>query len=257
MIRALTILAAALITFHVAAQSEDMPRNQTAQSAEITFTKTVNLKYLLFLPKGYEEEKNKKWPLMVFLHGAGERGTNLAKVAAHGPARVVTNRVDFPFIVISPQCPTGQVWEKEAIISLVDQALEKYRGDSNRVYLTGLSMGGFGSWSLAAAYPDRFAAVAPICGGGNVIDVLLPTRGKESSLKSLPVWAFHGAKDTVVKLEESERMVNAFKRAGNQNVKLTVYPEAGHDSWTESYNNEELYAWFLQHARKPRVGVEK
>src|SRR5207244_11539205 len=116
----------------------------------------------------------------------------------------------------------------------------------DRVYLTGISMGGFASWSLAATYPERFAAVAPICGGGNVIDLLLPARGKEASLKSLPIWAFHGAKDTTVKLEESQRMVDAFNKAGNDNVKLTIYPEAPHNSWTETYNNDELYNWFLQ-----------
>jgi predicted peptidase len=103
---------------------------------------------------------------------------------------------------------------------------------------------------VAAAYPERFAAVAPICGGGNVIDVLLPgSKAKEAALKSLPIWAFHGAKDTVVKLEESQRMVDVFKRAGNNNVKLTVYPEADHDSWTQTYANEELYKWFLSQTR--------
>lgn len=247
MTRLLLTVFLALIVSRAAAQSDDMPRNQTAQSAELSFTKSVTLRYLLFLPKGYDADSSKKWPTILFLHGAGERGTNLAKVAAHGPPRIVTNRVDFPFLVISPQCPSGQIWEKEAIIALLDDSLKKYRIDPERVYLTGLSMGGFGSWALACSYPDRFAAVAPICGGGNVIDVLLPARGKEAALKSLPIWAFHGGKDPTVNLAESERMIDAFKRAGNKDVKLTVYPEAGHDSWTESYNNQELYDWFMQH----------
>jgi len=204
---------------------------------------------LLFKPKGYDES-NKKWPLMIFLHGAGERGTNLAAVAVHGPPKIVKDRPDFPFVVISPQCPSRETWQPEAIMGLLDEALKNYKVDPERVYLTGLSMGGFGSWALAASHPERFAAVAPICGGGNVIDVLLPNKAAAS--KSLPIWAFHGAKDPVVKLEESERMVDAFKRAGNQDVKLTVYPEAQHDSWTETYNNEELYKWFLEHKR-PQV----
>ncbi len=249
MIRSFAILVAAFLSCNLAAQSDDMPRNQTAQSAELAYTKSVTLRYLLFLPKGHEQDKSKKWPLMVFLHGAGERGTNLNRVAVHGPPKIVANRPDFPCILISPQCPSGEVWQKEAIMALVDDAIKKYNADTNRIYLTGLSMGGFGSWSLAAAYPDRFAAVAPICGGGNVLDVLLPTRGKEAALKSLPIWAFHGAKDSVVKLEESERMVDAFKRAGNAGIKLTVYPEAQHDSWTETYNNEELFTWFFQQSR--------
>src|SRR5205085_307025 len=103
--RALTAFFIAFVGLNAAAQSDDMPRNQTAQSSELTYTKKVNLRYLLFLPQGYEQEKNKKWPLMVFLHGAGERGTNLAKVAVHGPPKIVANRADFPFIVVSPQCP--------------------------------------------------------------------------------------------------------------------------------------------------------
>ena len=239
----------ALLVWNAAAQTEDMPRNQKAESADLTYTKKVTLRYLLFTPEGYDQDKKKKWPLMVFLHGAGERGTNLAKVAVHGPPKVVANRPDFPFVVISPQCPNGEVWQKEAIMALVDEALKKYRVDSDRVYLTGLSMGGFGSWALAAAYPDRFAAVAPICGGGNILDVLLPAKGKETALKTLPIWAFHGGKDPVVKVEESERMIDAFKRAGDSDVKLTIYPEADHDSWTETYKNEELYKWLLEHTR--------
>jgi len=239
----------ALFVLNAAAQSEDMPRNQKAESADLTYTKKVTLRYLLFTPQGYDQDKKKKWPLMVFLHGAGERGTNLAKVAVHGPPKIVTNRPDFPFVLISPQCPTGEVWQKEAIMALVDETLKKYRVDPDRVYLTGLSMGGFGSWSLAASYPDRFAAVAPICGGGNVLDVLLPAKGKEAALKTLPIWAFHGGKDPVVKTEESQRMVDAFKRAGDNDVKLTIYPEAQHDSWTETYNNEDLYKWFLEQTR--------
>jgi predicted peptidase len=250
---AIPSLLMALFVLNAAAQSDEMPRNQSAQKETLKFTKEVTLSYLLFTPKDYDGDKSKKWPLILFLHGAGERGTNLSKVAVHGVPKIVANRPDFPFVVISPQCPNGQVWEKEALIELVDKAMKNYRIDPDRVYLTGLSMGGFGSWALAAAYPERFAAVAPICGGGNVLDVLLPPKGKEAALRSLPIWAFHGAKDPVVKLEESQRMVDAFKRDGNKDVKLTVYPEAQHDSWTETYNNEELYKWFLEHTRSQKA----
>jgi predicted peptidase len=250
--RALTSLLMALFVLNAAAQNEDMPRNQKAESAELTYTKSVTLRYLLFTPKDYEQDKNKKWPLMVFLHGAGERGTNLAKVGVHGPPKVVASRPDFPFVLISPQCPTGQTWQKEAINALIDEAIKKYRVDTDRIYLTGLSMGGFGTWAMAASYPERFAAVVPICGGGNVIEVLLPAKGKEAALKTLPIWAFHGGKDPVVKVEESERMIDAFKKAGNNNVKLTIYPEAEHDSWTETYNNEEVYKWLLEHTKSQR-----
>ena len=216
---------------------------------EKKIARTIETDYLLFLPEGYQQRGEKRWPLMLFLHGAGERGTNLSKVAAHGPPKVVKTKKDFPFILVSPQCPSGQWWKDEVVIGLLDHIIAKHAVDTNRVYLTGLSMGGFGTWSVGAKYPERFAAIAPICGGGETINVLLAGRIKTAALKTLGVWAFHGAKDPVVPLNESERMVNVFKWAGATDVKLTVYPEAQHDSWTEAYNSPELYDWFLQHSR--------
>jgi predicted peptidase len=111
-------------------------------------------------------------------------------------------------------------------------------------------MGGYGTWSLGLKHPERFAAIAPICGGGDPIGVFLSSRQKSAALKSLAVWAFHGAKDSVVKLEESERMIRALKKVGVKEVELTIYPEADHDSWTETYNNEKLYEWLLKHRRQ-------
>jgi predicted peptidase len=195
---------------------------------------------------------------MLFLHGAGERGTNLAKVAVHGPPKLVRQREDFPFILVSPQCPSDQTWSDEALLALLDDVQKKYRVDETRVYLTGLSMGGFATWSLGLKYPERFAAIVPICGGGDILSVLLARKGSEAALRKLPVWAFHGAKDNVVPVAESERMVNLLKRSGNSNVKLTVYPEAGHDSWTEAYNSQELYDWLLQQSRpKKSAGTSR
>ncbi|MEW6302448.1 MAG: prolyl oligopeptidase family serine peptidase [Verrucomicrobiota bacterium] len=213
-------------------------------------TRNVEFQYLEFLPQGYEPRGKKRWPLILFLHGAGERGDDVQKVSVHGPPKLVKTKPDLPFVIISPQCPAGKRWVKEDLLAFLDGILKQYRVDTNRVYLTGLSMGGYGTWSLGAAYPDRFAAIAPICGGGEIIDVLLGSRERAAALKSLPVWAFHGAKDTTVPLEESERMVAALKRAGCKDVKLTVYPDAKHDSWTATYENPELFAWFLSHERK-------
>ncbi|MBI3416135.1 MAG: prolyl oligopeptidase family serine peptidase [Verrucomicrobia bacterium] len=221
---------------------------QSAKAFKRQITTTVSAEYLLYLPHDYDQKKSKRWPLILFLHGAGERGTNVWTVAVHGPPKIVKAKPDFQFIVVSPQCPTGQTWNNDTIMALLDEITAKYKVDKSRVYLTGLSMGGFGSWSLATSHPERFAAVAPICGGGDPIRILLADKQRLEILKSLPIWAFHGAKDNVVKLERSEQMVNAFKKIGND-VKLTVYPEAGHDSWTEAYNNPELYEWFLQHSR--------
>jgi predicted peptidase len=213
--------------------------------------------YLVFLPQEYDKDKKKTWPVILFLHGAGERGKDIAKVTVHGPPKIVKSRPEFPFIVISPQCPPDETWSDETLLGLLDEVVDEYRVDRTRVYLTGLSMGGYGTWSVGLRHPERFAAIAPICGGGDILPVLLPPRGKETVLKRLPVWVFHGAKDNLVPLSESERMVNALKRIGNENVKLTVYPEAGHDSWTETYENEQFYDWLLQQknpttARKKR-----
>lgn len=186
---------------------------------------------------------------MLFLHGAGERGTNVSKVAFHGPPKIVKAQPEFPFIVVSPQCPSGEIWNNASLLALLDQIESKYKVDKSRVYLTGLSMGGYGTWSLGLAHPERFAAIAPICGGGDTIGVLLLNPRHEKAFKSLGIWAFHGGKDEVVRLSESERMVKAVNDHGG-NAKLTVYPDAGHDAWTETYNNPELYNWFMKFQRK-------
>ena len=222
------------------------PGEQRSQTFEKTITKTLGCKYLLFLPEGYGQQQ-KRWPLILFLHGAGERGDDLEKVKTHGPPKIVQTRKDFPFIVVSPQCPEGDWWTKktEVLINLLDEIVARYDVDTERVYLTGLSMGGYGSWALACDYPDRFAAVVPICGGGN--------RTMSLMLKDVPIWAFHGAKDSVVPVEESKEIVDAINARGG-NAKLTIYPEANHDSWTATYNNQELYDWLLEHRR---AGKEK
>jgi predicted peptidase len=245
-IPALLIALLAAITFRSSFSAEDMTKvNQKHESFERTITKKVGAKYLLFLPKGYENKRGaREWPLILFLHGAGERGTNLNLVAVHGPPKIVKDKPDFPFIVASPQCPSGERWSNDVLLALLDELTSKYKIDKSRVYLTGLSMGGFGTWSLGLAYPEKFAAIAPICGGGDDLSILLAEPKRLPALKTLPVWAFHGGKDPVVKPEQSERMVNALKRIGNE-AKLTIYPEAQHDSWTETYNVQALYDWFL------------
>jgi len=217
------------------------PGAQCPETFEKTITKTLGCKYLLFLPEGYGKER-KRWPLMLFLHGAGERGNDLEKVKKHGPPKIVQTKKDFPFIVVSPQCPEGKWWtaKTEVLINLLDEIVARYDVDTERVYLTGLSMGGYGSWALASEYPDRFAAVVPICGGGN--------RMMSLTLKDMPIWAFHGAKDSVVPVKESQELVDAINGRGG-NAKLTIYPDANHDSWTQTYDNPKLYDWLLEHRR--------
>ena len=206
---------------------------------------TVRYDYLLHLPPGYGQDPEQRWPLILFLHGAGERGNDALLVKKHGIPKLVDEQPDFPFITVSPQCPPDRYWpnEVEGLLLLLDEITARYAVDVERIYITGLSMGGFGAWSLAMAAPERFAAVAPICGG-----FYGPVRMVER-LKGVPVWAFHGVKDPVVALEQSERLVKALQKMGGE-VRFTAYPKAGHDAWTETYANPELYAWLLAHKRK-------
>lgn len=226
----------------MAAKDKTDNPGQSEQVLQKQVTTTVSLRYLRYLPKGYGENPERKWPLMLFLHGAGERGSNIELVKKHGPPKLIEQGREYPFIIVSPQCPSGVWWTEmtDALVALLDDVQAKYAVDPNRVYLTGLSMGGFGSWTLGCRHPERFAALAPICGGG---EWYLAER-----LKNVPVWVFHGAQDPVVALRESQEMVTALERAGG-NVRLTIYPDAGHDSWTEAYNDPKLYEWFLSHRR--------
>jgi len=223
---------------------------QQAKSFKAKITRTVSADYLLYLPRDYDGKSRQRWPLILFLHGAGERGSDLSKVAVHGPPKLVKQGKDFPFIIVSPQCPANQHWDNDVLLALLDDVEAKYKVDKSRVYLTGLSMGGYGSWSLGLAHPGRFAAIAPICGGGDPIVLHLAGPKNAAAIKSLGVWAFHGAKDPVVPPAESERMADGLRKFGCKEVELTIYPEAQHDSWTETYNNPKLYDWFLAHQRK-------
>ena len=139
---------------------------QSAKRFRKEIRKVVSLRYQLFLPSRYAEDRKKSWPLMLFLHGAGERGSDVERVKKHGPPRLVARRKAFPFVVVSPQCPEGERWKPDTLTALLDDVVSRYRIDEDRVYVTGLSLGGFGTWALAGEDPGRFAAIAPICGGG-------------------------------------------------------------------------------------------
>jgi predicted peptidase len=229
---------AALLMVRPAAADDSSPQ----KSCELDRTIKVKLKYLLYLPKDYDAKPAS--PLLMFLHGVGERGDDLEALKVYGPPKRIESGHDLPFIVVSPLCPKDRWWDPLELTVLLDEIIEKYKVDQDRIYVTGLSMGGFGTWSLAGYAPERFAAIAPICGGGD------PERAKW--LSHIPAWIFHGAKDTTVPLERSEKMVAALKKLGG-NVRLTVYPNAGHDSWTETYANPELYQWLMQQKRQPKA----
>jgi predicted peptidase len=246
-LRLLLTLVAICSAMEVNAQSSNNP--VTTATLDWNATHTGKLQYLLYLPHDYDKSSSKRWPLMLFLHGAGERGTDVQRVAIHGPLSLVKQGTNFPFIIVAPQCPVGELWQNEPLLQLLDRITENYAVDTNRVYLTGLSMGGYGTWKLGLAHPERFAALAPICGGGNMIDVILGPRDKPDEFKRLPIWAYHGAKDDVVPLDESERMINQLKKLGLKDVTLTVYPEAKHDSWKQAYADPKFYEWLLKQSR--------
>ena len=180
-------------------------------------------------------------PLMLFLHGTGECGDDLELVTRHGPLQRVLQGEELPFVILAPQCPAGYRWENAPLVELLDAIAADKPVDGGRIYLTGLSLGGWGTWQLAAAFPERFAAIAPICG------LRVPFR--PGTLERLPVWCFHGAQDEVVPLKESQAMVLSLRALGGE-VRFTVYPDAGHDAWTKAYASSELYAWFLSHQRR-------
>lgn len=190
--------------FALACRTAALPAGQSAQSFSGTVTKKVAYRYLLYLPKAYAADTSLRWPLLLFLHGSGERGDDLAKVKVHGPPKLLDGRDDFPFVVVSPQCPEGERWSADALAALLDDVTRRLRIDLDRVCVTGLSMGGRGTWDLVLTYPDRFAAIVPVCGGA------LPDRA--CRLKGVPVRAYHGAKDTTVPLAESETVVEAVRR---------------------------------------------
>lgn len=221
-------------------QAWTLAAGQHPQSFEKPVMITLGMRFLLYLPKGYDQQDARKWPLIVFLHGSGERGDDIEKVKVHGPPKLVAAGQDFPFIIVSPQAPRNTIWNSETLNILLDELIARLPVDVERIYLTGLSLGGHATWSIAAARPERFAAIAPVCGAG---DVQTACR-----LKNLPIWAFHGKKDSVVSLKDDQDMVDAVKACGGD-VKFTVYPGVGHDSWTETYANPALYQWFLQHQR--------
>jgi predicted esterase len=201
-------------------------------------TQDLGIDYSAHLPSDYGSSATKNWPLILFLHGSGERGYDIQAVKNNSLPRRVAAQPDFPAILIAPQCPPGQVWSPFELNALLDRVEKTYRIDPARVYLTGLSMGGYGTWALAAESPQRFAAIVPICGGGDPWDA--------DRIKNIPCWIFHGGKDPAVPLQFSQDMADALKRAGAKNLKFTIYPEAGHDSWTQAYAEPGLFDWMLK-----------
>lgn len=216
---------------------EPVPGKQVEQTLTVG---DGSISYLLYLPKAYSADDAKKVPLMLFLHGRGESKGPLSSVKRWGIPHFIDLGVNFPYVIASPQCPPSpKSWsspeEQALLVALLDHLNKTFKVDENRVYLTGLSMGGFGSWRLAADHPERFAAVVPICGGGDPRDA--------AKLKDLPIWAWHGAADPTVPVQRSIEMVDAIKKAGGTQVRLTTLEGIGHVSWQAAYASPDVYLW--------------
>jgi predicted peptidase len=199
-------------------------------------------RHVVHYPDGYRTGGVERWPLLIALHGAGERDIAPEVLQTHPTFQSMSRLTAtyYPCIVVIPQCPPRQHWEPERVAALRAALIGGAAVDARRIYLTGFSMGGYGTWFTAAAFPAHYAAIAPICGGGNPADA--------PRLKELPTWAFHGAKDDVVPVEETLEMIAALRATGAI-PKLTIYPEGTHAVWDETWANPELYAWLLAHRR--------
>lgn len=235
-------------------QSKPVPGRQVAQRLVHAEDSKIWIEYLVFVPEDYDGKSEKRWPVIFFLHGAGKRGGDVRLVAGTGPPKLAAENTKFPYIVVSPQCPADTWWEFRLpqLDLLLNQLPELLAVDKDRIYLTGLSAGGFGSWRLAAHRPETFAAVMPICGGLNPPE----SHGKLApKLKHIPIWAFHGDADKVVPLRKGKKIVDLVNKLGG-NARLTVYPNVGHDAWTETYANKELYQWLNKQSLSTRSKSE-
>lgn len=213
--------------------------------------------YAVYVPRGYDPAK--PTPTILFLHGSGESGTDGQKQIAVGLGSAIQlNRDQWPFIAIFPQKPDMKsqwIDHKQLVMDILAKTQREYNVDAERIYLTGLSQGGAGTWAFGAVYPDTWAALVPICGYyRNMGDEFLP-QSIAIRVKALPIWAFHGLKDDVVPPEQTTAIVNAVqqRQVGLENlvpIKVTLLPDANHNSWDAAYRNYELGQWFLQYSRR-------
>jgi predicted peptidase len=222
----------------------DLQSDLTLNHGQNLNPRDVQYHYLPYLPKDYNTDTLKKWPLIIYLHGGSDRGTDLKKLYASGiPDQIYRGR-EFPFIIISPQCPQFIRWSTDNWFeNFYKEITTKYRIDKNKIYVTGFSLGGDGTWYLAAKYPDIFAAIAPMSGFTSHTDYL---DNNVDKLIYMPIWAFHGKIDNVVPFEETERIIKKLERK-NKDLKFSIEPEVGHWIHWLVYPKQELYDWFLKH----------
>jgi len=214
---------------------------QEARLFDCTVSHRVHLSYLLFLPAGYATSHDTRWPLILYLHGGSLRGENVEQLRTLGLPHKLESEPDFPFVVISPQCPTGEIWtDSEAIDALLDRVIRDYRIDQQRIYVTGHSMGGRGALYVAYKLPSRFAAVV-------ALSPLSPITAWGDKLAQIPLWLLQGTADTLAPLTETKELVGAIKASGG-NPRFDILDGRDHFILDE-YNHAEIYQWLLQQKR--------
>lgn len=200
------------------------------------------LEYYLYYPEEYAASEDEDFGLLLFLHGGGESGRDIKEIKTSGPPRLLAEGKQFPFLILAPQNPHEKKWwNTEAVMQLLDSVTQNNRVDKRRIYLTGLSRGGSAVWELATQYPDKFAAMAVVCG-------MAPLPYAHWIDENMPIWVFHGEKDEVIDVEESDRMVEKLQNMG-YNVRYTRYKDAGHNVWGKAYTTDSLYTWMAKQKR--------
>lgn len=223
------ILIAFLFTWNSFSQSEVNGKMKTE------IVQKHELGYALHIPANTKEKK----PLIIFLHGSGEKGTDIEKVKVHGPFKYLKSR-ELDAYILAPQCPENEYWDEEVLYRLILKIRKENNIDSARIYLTGLSMGGWGAWNLAFAHPEMLAALVPIAGFVDRVPMI-----EDCKIKNIPIRIFHGLLDDVVNVDYSIAIYKKLKTC-NANVQLTIFDDAGHDSWSKVYDNQEIYDWMFK-----------
>ncbi len=231
--RYIIIIISFLFSWNSFAQTEVKGKIQTKIVTE------KELSYALHIPENSKEKK----PLIVFLHGSGEKGTDIEKVKIHGPFKYLkTHNLDA--YVLAPQCPENEYWDSEVLYRLILKIQKEYNVDTNRIYLTGLSMGGWGAWNLAFAHPETFAALVPIAGFVDRVPMI-----ENCKIAAIPIRIFHGLLDNVVDVNYSIAIYKKIKTC-NANIELTIFDDANHDSWSRVYDTKEIYDWMFKQIKK-------
>ncbi len=233
------LILAAVVAVSASAADSGLPEGCSVHRLSLADPVAGHVNYLLYVPHSYAQDASSDWPLILFLHGSEQRGDDPALLQNFTLLTFAEKTGDFPFVAVIPQCPPNVHWSPGIVKVVLDSVESMLRIDLDRVYLTGFSMGGYGTWQTAAAFPHTFAAIAPICGMSDLPEV--------PRLAGIPIWAFHGAQDANVPVTESLKMIDTLRKSG-ADARLTVYPDLAHDCWTMTYRDSRIYLWFLDHS---------